>query len=210
VKALFILLLVANLAVAGYAWYASQRVNPDAQLLHQQLNADKIHVIAPRPMVTARPKPAACLEWGTFGAQDIKAVQSALDGLNLGSRLTSREVPVQVGFWVYIQPLRSKAELDRKILELEKLGVHDYFAIETAGPMKYAISLGVFRTEDAANNYLETLRQRGVRSARTGVWDHRVTQTAFLIRDPDVPLTARLAELQKRFPGSDLKALDCP
>ena len=209
-RVLFFLLLAANLGLGGYAWYASQQINPDAELLRQQLNADKIRVIAPRPMVTARPKPAACLEWGTFGPTDLKAAQSALDALDHGPRVTSKEVAVQVGFWVYVPPLRNKAEVDRKIAELQDLGVRDYFAIETAGASKYAISLGVFRTEDAANNYLEALRQRGVRSARTGVWDHRVMQTAFFIREPDVVLTTKFAELQKRFPGSELKALECP
>jgi hypothetical protein len=61
---------LANLAVAGYAWYASRQTNLDAALLKQQMNADKIRVTAPRPMMAlpARPKPT-CLEWGTFGPQ---------------------------------------------------------------------------------------------------------------------------------------------
>ena len=63
-RALFILLLLANLTVAGYAWYASHQDNPDAALLNQQINADKIRVTAPRPMVLpARPK-ATCLGMG--------------------------------------------------------------------------------------------------------------------------------------------------
>jgi hypothetical protein len=209
-RALFLLLLLANIAVAGYAWYASRQANPDAALVNQQVNAEKIRVTAPRPMVLpARPKPA-CLEWGSFGAGELKPAQAALEALKLGDRLTLRDVQVLVGFWVYIPPLNSKADVDRKIAELERLGVQEYYAVEGQGPMKNAISLGIFKTEEAANNHLEKLKQKGVRSARVGSREHRVTQTAFLVREPDVALTAALAELRLQFPGSELKAVECP
>jgi len=209
-RALFVLLLLANALLAGYAWYLSLQVNPDAALLSQQMNADKIHVIAPRPMVPPpRPKPT-CLEWGTFGASELRAVQAALDALQLGDRLSSHDVQVVAGFWVYIPPLKNKAEVDRKIAELEQRGVKDYYAVEGQGPMKNAISLGIFRTEEAATGYLEGLQQKGVRSARAGNHEHRVTQTAFVVRAPDVALTAKLAEMRLQFPGSELKAVDCP
>jgi hypothetical protein len=209
-RVLFVLLLLANVALAGYAWYVSLQVNPDAALLGQQMNADKIRIIAPRPMVTPpSPKPA-CLEWGTFGAGELKSAQSALETLQLGERLTSRDVQVVAGFWVYIPPLKNRVEVERKIAELERLGVKDYYAVEGQGPMKNGISLGIFRTEEAAKGYLERLQQQGVRSARAGNREHRVIQTVFVVRAPDVALTAALAELRLQFPGSELKAVDCP
>ncbi len=209
-RALFVFLLLANVALAGYAWYLSLQAKPDAVLLGQQMNADKIRIIAPRPMVPPpRPKPA-CLEWGTFGAGELKSAQSALEMLKLGEQLTSHDVQVVAGFWVYIPPLKNKGEVDRKIAELERLGVKDYYAVEGQGPMKNAISLGIFRTEEAATGYLERLQQKGVRSARAGNREHRVTQTAFVVRAPDVALTAKLAELRLQFPGSELRAVDCP
>lgn len=209
-RAFFVLLLLANVALAGYAWYLSLQAKPDAALLGQQMNADKIRIIAPRPMVPPpRPKPA-CLEWGTFGAGELKSAQSALEMLKLGDQLTSHDVQVVAGFWVYIPPLKNKGEVDRKIAELERLGVKDYYAVEGQGPMKNAISLGIFRTEEAATGYLEGLQQKGVRSARAGNREHRLTQTAFVVRAPDVALTAKLAELRLQFPGSELRAVDCP
>jgi len=209
VRAVFLALLAVNLAVAGYGWYTSTQSNPDAQLLHQQLNAQQIRIIAPRPMVTQRPK-AACLEWGTFGGVELKAAQAALDALNLGARVTHREVPTQANYWVYLPPLKNKDEVDRKLGELQSLGLEDYAAVGGEGAMRNAISLGVFRTEEAANNYLEAVRQKGVRSARVGRRESRLVETTFLIQEPDVPLTAKLAELRQRFPGTELKALDCP
>jgi hypothetical protein len=210
VRALFGLLLLANLAIAAYAWYAAHQASPDAGLLNQQLNADKIRVTAPRPMVpAARPK-AACLEWGTFGSGEVKAAQAALDALQVGDRVSSRDVQVLVGFWVYIPPLKTRAEVDHKIAELQKRGVQEYYAVDAPGPMKNAVSLGIFKTEDAASKFLDSLQQKGVRSARVGSREHRVTQTAFLVREPDVASTAKLAELRVQFPGSELKGVDCP
>ena len=209
-RALFLLLLLANIAIAGFAWYVSSQPNPDAALLNQQVNADKIRLTAPRPtLLPARPK-AACLEWGSFGAGELKPAQAALEALKLGTRLTLRDVPVQGSFWVYIPPLSSKAEVDRKIAELKSQGVQEYYAMEGQRPMKNAISLGIFKTEEAANNHLEELKQKGVRSALVGSREHRVTQTAFLVREPDIALTATLAELRLQFPGSELKAVECP
>jgi hypothetical protein len=209
-RALFVLLLLANLVFGGYAWYVSQQVSPEGGLVNQQLNADKVRIIAPRPMVPqSRPK-RACLEWGPFGASEQKTAQSALDALKLGEQLTTHELQVVAGFWVYIPPLKNKAEVDRKIAELERLGVKDYYAVEGQGPMKNAISLGLFRTEEAATGYLEGLQQKGVRSARTGNREHRVTQTVFVVREPDIALTSKLAELRLQFPGSEVRAVDCP
>ncbi|HYL18739.1 MAG TPA: SPOR domain-containing protein [Burkholderiales bacterium] len=208
-RVIFFLLLLANIGVAGYAWYASRQANPDASLVDQQLNADRIRITTARPMVPAVPAKAACLEWGSFGAADVKPAQAALDALQLGSRVIAHDVQVIVGFWVYIPPLDGKAEVDRKIAELRKLGVPEYYAVDAPGPMHNAISLGIFKTEEAANKYLDSLQQKGVRSARVGSRDHRVTQTAFLVRDPDVALTAKLAELRLQFPGSELKAAEC-
>jgi hypothetical protein len=160
-------------------------------------------------VLPARPKPT-CLEWGTFGAGELKLAQSALDAFSLADRVSSHDVQVLVGFWVYIPPLKTRFEVERKIAELERRGVQEYYVVDGQGPMKNAISLGIFKTEDAAENYLQTLQQRGVRSARVGSREHRVTQTAFVVREPDVALTARLAELRPQFPGSELKAVECP
>ena len=102
---LFVVLLLANLALAGYAWYASHQSSAEAPLLNQQVNADKIRIIPPKPMVLPpRPK-ITCLEWGTFGAGELKPAQAALAALGLGERLTSHDVQVVAGYWVYVPPL---------------------------------------------------------------------------------------------------------
>jgi sporulation related protein len=207
-RVLFYVLLIANLAVLGYAWFGTRHASPDAELLNQQINPDKVRIIAPKPLVVPTVK-VACLEWGPFGTGDLKAAQAALDALQPEVSITQREVQTVVGYWVYIPPLDTRTEVDHKIAELRKLGIEEYYAVESQGPMRNAISLGIFRTEEAASAYLERLRDKGVRSARAGSREHRVTQTVLVVHEPDVALTAKLAELRPQFPGSELKALQC-
>ena len=207
-RILFYVLLVANLVLLGYAWFGTQPGSPDAELLNQQINPDQVRIIPPKPLVVPTAK-VACLEWGPFGTGDLKAAQGALDALQPEVPVSQREVQTVVGFWVYIPPLETRTEVDRKIAELRKLGIEEYYAVESQGPMRNAISLGIFRTEEAATAYLERLRDKGVRSARAGSREHRVTQTVLVVHEPDVALTAKLAELRSQFPGSELKALRC-
>ena len=100
--------------------------------------------------------------------------------------------------------------MDRKSSELKALGVTEYSPILEAGRWRYAIALGVFRSEDGAKKHLASLREKGVRSAQIGEREQRITQTAFQVRDPTEAQSAQLVGLKTEFPGSDLRAVDCP
>ena len=208
-RILFAVLVVANLLLAAYALFAPQPRNPDAALLDSQLNPEQIRIVPPRPAVIPSHQ-GACIEWGAFSAAELPVARDAIAALDLGARVSSMEVQTVAGWWVYIPPLKSKAEVERRIAELSAQGVKEYFAVDNGGEMHNAISLGIFKSEEAANHYVQVLQSKGVRSAQVGRRDHRVTQTAFLVRNPDPATSARMAELTTRFPGSELKAKDCP
>lgn len=211
----FFVLLAANLALAAFAYMREHAPSPDAQLLRQQLNAEQIQVVAPRPPpatapIAAVPAGGVCVEWGSFGAADLPRAQAALDALALGERLRKIEVSVATSYWVYIPPLRSKAEMERKTGELKERGVDEYSPILEAGRWRYAIALGVFRNEDGARKHLAAVRAKGVRSAQIGEREQKITQAAFLLRDPTDEQAARLGNLKNGFPGSDVRAVECP
>ena len=100
--------------------------------------------------------------------------------------------------------------MDRKTIELRQRGVDDYAPILESGRWRYAISLGIFRNEDGAKRHLAMLRGKGVRSAMIGEREQKVTQTAFLLRDPSEAQLAQLENLKTEFPGSELRSVDCP
>lgn len=214
-KWVFFILLVANLGLAALIYVRDRLPNPDAQLLRQQMNADQIRIVGPRPApapapVAAAPVAGVCVEWGSFGAADLPKAQAALDALALGERLRKSEVSVTTSYWVYVPPLRSKAEMDRKTGELKERGVTEFSPILETGRWRYAIALGVFRNEEGAKRHLAMLRGKGVRSAQIGEREQRITQTAFLMRDPTEEQSAQLGNLKTGFPGSDVRPVDCP
>jgi len=214
-KWVFFVLLAANVGLAALIYARDRLPNPDAQLLSLQINAEQIRIIAPRPAAPPAPvatatRPGVCLQWGSFGAAELPKAQAALDVLALGERARRIEVGVQTGYWVYIPPLRSKAQMQRKAIQLGQRGVTDYSPILADGRWRYAISLGVFRDEDAAKKRLTLLRGSGVPSAQIGERIQRVTQTAFLVRDATEAQSAQLANLKTQYPGSELRAVDCP
>jgi hypothetical protein len=207
-RVLFFILTAANVVLLLYAWLRPEPVSPDAELLNQQINPDKVNIIPPKPFVAPTVK-TACLEWGPFGTGEVNVATNALEQLQPGIAVTQREVQTVAGYWVYIPPLETRSEVDRKIAELRNLGIEEYYAVESQGAMRNAISLGIFKTEEAANAYLERLRARGVRSAKAGSREHRVTQTVLVVHEPDVALATKMADLKQQFPNTELKALQC-
>jgi len=82
--------------------------------------------------------------------------------------------------------------------------------LQDAGQWKNAISLGIFRTDEAAQAYLVKLKEQGVRSAVSTRRENFLKQFAFYVREPDEALVARVTALQQEFPGTEVKAAGCP
>lgn len=159
--------------------------------------------------VAARTDRSACLEWGDFSGAELKLAKAALATLQLGSKLDSRQVEQIIRYWVYIPPLASKAAVNQKVEQLKARGVGEYFIVQDAGPWRNAISLGVFKTQEAAQNYLNVLRGKDVRSARVGERAGKQKATIFILNGVSPATEARLTSMQKDFPGSVLKNFPC-
>ena len=72
---------------------------------------------------------------------------------------------------------------------------------------QFAVSLGLFKTEEAANTYLGQLRQKGVSSAVAGLRGAR--NVTFVIRDPGDAAAEKIAALKAEFPAAQLKVTTC-
>jgi hypothetical protein len=206
-RALFAILVIANVALAVYALFAPREAPLETARFPNQLNAEQISIIPPRP---PSPRAATCMQWGSFAEAELDGVRRALAGAALTERATEVAVPLVAAWWVFIPPLPDRAAADRAVRELQAQGVTEYYVMDAEGPTRNAISLGIFKSEEAASAFLQSAQAKGVRGARVGARETRVTQTAVLVRDPDALVSARLAELALRFPGSELRAIDCP
>ena len=162
------------------------------------------------PPVSARPVPTAvaalkCIEWGSFTLADAPRAEKALEPLALGPRLTQRRTEEQAHWWVFIPPAPTRALAVRKAAELKTLAVDEYFVMQDEGPNRWAISLGVFRTEDGARARLAALRAQGVRTAQIGERDTTVPKVWLQVSGVDAGLLARLKETARTAEGSELR-----
>ncbi len=214
-KWLFWLLLLVSLAFfALMQWGGALTGGSKNPLSQPPLNAEKIKLLHLLPVTSTGVQPAAqaadaCMEWGEFSGNDLVRATAAMDALQLGNRLTQRRVEHVNGYWVYIPPLKTHADVDKKIAQLKTLGVEEYYAVQEAGKWHNAISLGIFKTEEAAQKFLETIKGKGVKSAVEGERMSKFTLTVFVLKNPDAETAAKVVALQNEFAGSELKAAAC-
>ena len=211
-RTLVFLLLLANLTLFGYIRLDGVGAG-EAVRLSQQVQPEKIKLLTPQQVAALGPAKVAsladvCVEWGPMSEADRARAQAKLEPLDLGKLVTQRKVEVIANYWVFIPPLASRAAVDQRIAELKTQGVRDVVPVEL-GPQRLAISLGVFRTEDAARARLEALKGQGVRTALVGSRAQSVQQTVLIVRDPPAQAMARLKEMQVDFQGSELKVGSC-
>ena len=215
-RILFFILMLANAAFFAYASLGpGAQASGDAQIIGQQLNPEKIRLLRPEQVsvLARKPEPAkvvaavaaVCLEWGAFSGTDVARAEQALEPLALGAKLTQRRQEDVAGFWVYIAPLASRQAATQKAGELKRLGVDDYFIVPDDPKWRNAISLGIFKTEDAANARLGALRAKGVKSAAIGARETQTGKTWFQVRDANPALAAKLNELKPGFAGTEVR-----
>jgi len=212
VRALFLLLALANVVFLAWSRYvAPPEAAADPAPLGRQIEPQKLKVIAPAdlPPLAARPAPVVlkCIEWGSFTLADASLAQAALEPLQLGARLAQRRTEESAGWWVFIAPQGSRPAAQKKAAELKALAVDDYFVVQDEGPYRWALSLGVFRSEEAAQARLTALRAQGVRSAQVGPRETTISKVWLQVKAVDAGLYARLKEMARGMDGTELR--DC-
>lgn len=216
-RTLFLLLVLANLAFFAWVNFIGELdTQSDPRPVARQVTPEKLRILPPDPAPkaagAATPKPApdavsriACLEWGGFTPADAARAGEALAPLALGTRLSQRQVDDTANWWVYIPPRPNRADALKKVGELKSRGVEEYFIVQDEGPFQYALSLGVFKTEAAAQSRLEALRAKDVRTAQVGKRETQLQKTYFQVRGIEEALAARLRETAQGFAGSEVR-----
>jgi hypothetical protein len=235
-RALVLFLILLNVGFYAWARYMQPvETATDARPLKRQIEPARVRVISPAPRVppaaqpapapsptasaapsaaapqppAARPKPIACLEWGSFTVADAPAAAKVVGSLGLGGQMQERRTEETASWWVFIPPQSDgRAGALRKTRELRALGVEDYFIVQEEGPHRWAVSLGVFRTEAAANARLAALQAKKVKSAEVGPRETRVPKVWLQMRDIDPALKQQLETVVSRIPGTELRVCE--
>jgi SPOR domain len=216
-RTLFLLLLLANAVFFAWSQYFSPTEAAAERVLVRGNEPDKLKIVPPAEpaRIPLTQKPAAslaaspgCLELGGFTLTDYARAEKALEPLALGARLVQRRIDETVGWWVFIPPQGSRQGALKKAAELKALGINDYYIMGEEGDSPWALSLGVFRSEQAALARLAKLRELGVRTALVGSRDTVVPKIWLQVKGPDPVLETRLRDIARQLDGSELRA--CP
>ena len=229
-RLLFLLLVLINVGFFAWVRYLAEPTwTSDPAPLARQVDPGKLRIVSgaelargatPKPRAAPAPAPVpapdkvtvppailACIQWGSFTLADAARAEKVLEPLELGARLSRRQVEESADWWVFMPPQGSRLGAQRKAQELRDLGISEFFILQEPGPYRWALSLGVFGTGEAARDHLAALRGRGVRTARVGRRELKVTKIWLQIERLDAVLNARLREIALAFPGSELR--DC-
>lgn len=189
-----------------------------------QVNADKLMLVpaakatGERPAetppvalapVAASPALIACVEIGSLNAQEARRFDNRIAALGLPVQPVRQNVTTtEVGsYMVHVPPHASREAADRKAAELQNLGVTNFYVIPDNTPMKWAISLGVFKSENAAKTLLAALNKQGVQGARISGRGTQVVRVNYRFRDIDAATGQKLNRIAATFPGQ--RARNC-
>jgi len=208
-----LLLLLANLAFFAFS-HVGGSDGGEAARLKQQVRPELIKLMTPPQVAALGPAKMAaladvCIEWGPFSDTDRSKALADLDSLQLGRLLSQRRVDLDSTYWVNVGPFTRRGAADRRLTELRSQGVSDVSTVDI-GRGQYAVSLGVYRTEQAANTRADALGRQGITGARVEPRQQLFTQTMLVVRDPQQPVVARIRDLQPQYSGSDLRIGACP
>lgn len=226
--AVFILLLANLLLFAWTQGYLGVSANPDARRVEQQLLPEQLSIVsrtAPPPAArkqtapTPAPVPApvvdkppveSCLRWSDLASADADQIERLLAERFAVFKATRRTGGEITGYWVFIPPLASRDEATKKTAELQELGIQEYFIVPSSGSSPLAISLGTYRSEEAARTRLDALRAKGVRSARIGSRKSKSALSTLDIRGPATEAAALREAIVALLPKAGVEACPSP
>jgi SPOR domain len=163
--------------------------------------------------VPATPTPPAglsCLEWtGLASGEDVVRARLVLTELRPGVSVSERKGDRQDKYWVYIAPMENRADAEKRIAELKRAGISDFFVVAEAGEWRNAISLGVFSSQEKAQARLQAVKAKRVVDALTGAYGKTVEQSTLIVSDADDALADAARARTREFPGSEVRVAIC-
>lgn len=191
------------------SWGAAPTQQSEPQRLGQQIRPEALRLLNTDEArrVESAASPAArgpeCLQAGLFDERQATAVRQTLEPL-LPAGTWSLDAAVEPARWIiYMGKYLTPDAVNKKKAELRQLGVS--FEGLSNPALEPGLSLGGFTSQAAAQQQLDRLAQRGVRTAR--VIQEREEARGQVLRLPlvDDALRARLEEIRTVLNGKPLR-----
>jgi hypothetical protein len=213
-RLIVLLLLLANGGYYAWShghllpWGVGPAQQAEPQRLAQQVRPDALRLLPPEElrriesMAASSPRPPDCLQAGPLEESRVGPLRAALETWPSTSWLL--DTVVEPPRWiVYMGRYAGVEQVARKRAELRQLGVS--FEALANPELEPGLSLGGFATQSQAQQLLEGLAERGVRTAR--VVQERPEQRGqrLLLPAVDDSLRPRLDELKAALNGKPLR-----
>lgn len=170
--------------------------------------AEKTAEKTPDKAAEKKEEKIACVEIGNFVLAEARRFEEKLAPLALGDHQARINLPgTEISSYiVFIPPQGNKEGAEKKAAELRALGVTNYFIMSDSQTMRWAISLGVFKSEAGAQTLLAELQKQGVHSARVAPRMSASKQLAFQFRGITTDTKARLDKLRAGFADKESRS----
>lgn len=213
-RLIVLLLLLANGAYFAWAqgllaaWGVGPAQQSEPHRLAQQIRPGALKILSSDEarrvdVASTAPRPAECLQAGPFEDAQVASLRASLGPLPAGS--WTLEQTVDPARWtVYMGKYPNVEAVNKKKGELRYLGVSFQALVNPA--LEPGLSLGGFKTEEEANEQLNQLAQRGVRTARVVVERPEVRGQQLKFPVVDEALRPRLDDLKTVLAGKPLRA----
>ena len=211
-RLIFFLLLIINVA---YVYFnattpteAPREINPGVLKIISVTDAGKAQQDAvSAKKIAASLSGSACVDFSVKPADAARA-QTSFAAMNIGDRLSSRNVEDYTRFAVTLPAQKDKRLADTLVANLKKAGVKDVSVLPDN-----TISLGVFSSGEAAQKAVAEVKAKAktlANAAQVTPRNPQTTEAIFTVKEPDTSMVARLTLMQREFEGSNLRAVACP
>lgn len=185
----------------------------ESERLKRQLSSDKIVLLqenkpeqsaitntAPAP-VAALPNPGdtpICIAFSNLGTEDVDRIKTLVSSLGDAVKLQVNGVQ-PASYWVNIPPSGGKDGANRRGEILARAGITDFIIVRESGPNQYAVSLGLFRSEEAARRLVEQLQKKSIKTAVITTRDNTGKAARAEIRGLSAMLQPLQTDIQSRL-----------
>src|SRR3569623_59404 len=147
----------------------------------------------------------ACTEIGNFTAVEARRFETKLAPLALQVQPVRREVQETSSHMVMIPPAADKESADRQAALLRGKGIDDVYVIQENTALRWGISLGIFKTEEAARARMQLLARQGVNNFKLIDYKVALNRIAYQWRGLDARAKDSLAKLKADFPRQEIR-----
>jgi hypothetical protein len=213
-----IVLLLANVLLAASFLFEGRGASSEAP--RREIHPESIRIVhreeptaVPAATTTVEqrePAPAlTCATWGGFTESQAATAEGRLAPLELGARLSRSETAATTNYLVIIPPIAHRPTLNARVDELKRAGIVDQFVISD-GDLRNGISLGFFKSEEAANRHLAYLQAKGVADAVVKPRPAGNLIVTWQIRNLTGAERATLESIASGSSSAELKFQPCP